>query len=108
MGALTVLLHAFARHGRLQAIAVAKANVKKPIFNAEDFQWRIGHIRVYATLAAGERLIPAAEQPLRAQGLLRVAIAPDGAQAARPFMRHYPWPNHPVQYDPPSGDQVEG
>jgi hypothetical protein len=49
MGALVVLLHAFARHGQEQAIKTARskadANSDQQKMDAEDVAWRIGHLR---------------------------------------------------------------
>ena len=45
MGALVVLLHAFARYGQVQAMQIAEAEVKAREMTVDDFQWRIGHLR---------------------------------------------------------------
>jgi len=49
MGALVVLLHAFAQHGRMQAIKVAeakaRANQDDDAIDADFFKWRIGHLK---------------------------------------------------------------
>ncbi|MEX0677969.1 MAG: hypothetical protein WD063_12885 [Pirellulales bacterium] len=45
MGALVVLLHAFARHGQIEAIRMAEAKAQAQETSVEDFQWRIGHLR---------------------------------------------------------------
>jgi hypothetical protein len=49
MGALVVLLHAFARHGQEQAMKIArakaKAESKQEKMDVEDVQWRISHLR---------------------------------------------------------------
>ncbi|REK18548.1 MAG: hypothetical protein DWQ37_04020 [Planctomycetota bacterium] len=50
MGALVVLLHAFARHGQEQARKVAEAKARASSaddeLELEELEWRIGHLRV--------------------------------------------------------------
>lgn len=49
MGALVVLLHAFAKHGQEQAVQIARAKAKADAaqekMDVEDVQWRIDHLR---------------------------------------------------------------
>ncbi len=49
MGALVVLLHAFARHGQEQAAKTAEAKMRaqreQDELDADFFEWRVGHLR---------------------------------------------------------------